>query len=224
MRPFAELAKRVSSEVAPAPISLANSVINSNLINQTRTLQTNIGSRLRGLRESRDERLETAMQPGLQDIAEQEAQQRRQLSRGIEGSRTAMQRKESGSSAELARQDLGVTELSNILNQEGGVQQLENVFTGMFNQMGSQAFQQEIQGLGLEVNRYLAKEGAALDIASIQAQSARAASDMAGRFLTAAAMEFGGAPAGEAPAFGSGQVTSQPSVFNPAGIAGIKPF
>jgi len=201
---------------------MAITTLNSGLVDRTRTLQTDIGSRLRGLRETRDERLDVAMKPGLQDIGEQEAQQRRQLSRGIQGSRAFGQMEELGSSAELARQDLGITELSAILNQEGGVQQLENVFTGMFNQMGAQAFQQDIQGLGAEVNRYLAKEGAALDIASLQAQSARAASDMAGRFLTAASMEFGRTPS--TPATISGQVTSMPSVFNPTGVAGIKPF
>lgn len=189
--------------------------INADLIDRTRTLQSDISSRLRGLRESRSERLDTALQPGSQNIAEGEAQAGRRIARGPQGSRSISQASNLATDAELSRQELGVNELSNILNQEGGVQQLENVFTGMFNQFGAQAFQNELQGLGTEVNRYLAKEGEALDLQSLETQSARMASDMAGRFLTSIGMEVDRAPSDPidpSPRFG--QVTSQPSIFN----------
>lgn len=166
--------------------------LGKSVVDTTRELQLGASTRLGGLRSSRSSMLKTKVRPGLARIAETEARGERQISRGIQGSMADKARSDLALGSDLAEQDLSVQELGNLLNQENGVQQLETMFTGMFNQLGAQAFAQELSGLGEEVNKYLAEEGQALNIASIQQQAASAATDMAGRFLVAAGSAFGG--------------------------------
>jgi len=185
--------------------------INEELVGRTRDITSSLSSRLQSMREARPENLKTAMQPGLQNIAEQEAVQKRELSRGLQGSRSLTQMGELDAGADFARMELSAGELGNLLNQEGGLQQLESGFIGMFNQMGQEAFSREMQGLGAAANQYLTKQGAEMNIQKLQADSARASSEMAGRFISSIGMEMN---RGTTPNYDSGSVTSMPSIFN----------
>lgn len=191
MARFADIDKeKAIAQLNPLAPRVESPGINEELVGRTRDIQSSIGSRLKSLRETRPERLETAMQPGLQNIAEQEALQKREISRGPMGSRALTQTSGADVGADFARMELGINELGTLLNQEGGLQKLESGFTGMFNQMGQEAFSREMQGLGAAANQYLVEQGHSMNIGKLQADSAKAASEMAGRFMTSIGMEM----------------------------------
>lgn len=191
--------------------------INKPLINNLRGLRSESSSRLEELRASKEGRLKSALQPGLQKISEEQGLRERELAKTPMGSRSSALRTSLQAEAGLARQSLTIDALGSILSQENGAQELEFMFNDMFNESGSKAFAQELIGLGVEVNNYLSEQGLTLSMESLisgaersatasqgqadrfirglQSQSAAAAKEMAGRFISAASMEFGRYPA-----------------------------
>ena len=155
-------------------------------------IQKGQAERLGELRETRPEKLKTMTQPAKMQLGLQKGQ----ALRGIqgEGSRQSQQRTDVALGAEQAEQDIEMQASLDLMNQEGGLQQLETQFTGIINEMAATGFQQELAGLQEEMNKYMATEGAALDSAQIAANARGASMDIYGRFLSAAGMEFGRSP------------------------------
>lgn len=145
--------------------------------------------RLAGLRETRPQKLETMALPAKQELGLQKGLAGRSIQG--EGSRQFQQRADIGTNASQAEQDIEMQSLMDLTNQEGGLQQLDTQFTGIINEMAATGFKNELAGLQEEMNKYMAKEGAALDSAQMAMNARGATMDMYGRFAQAAGMEFG---------------------------------
>ena len=155
-------------------------------------MQKGTTDRLETVREAKPELLKAGMQPQLQQLGQQAGLAKRSI--GMEGSLANQQRTEIAAGKELGAQEIEMQEMGNILNQEGGLQQLDTQFTSMINTMASNAFANELAGLREVMNVYMAKEGAALDSEQLATQARGATMDMWGRFASAAGMEFGRNP------------------------------
>lgn len=168
---------------------MADRPIFNQALQSFKSIQSGISDRLATLRETRPERLEAVTQPAKSQLGQQMGLARRSV--GIEGSLGSQQRTDIALNKELGEQDIEMRAMTDLANQEGGMQNLETQFTGLINEMASTGFSQELAGLREAMNVYMAKEGAALDSAQLAAQSRGATMAMWGRFAQAAGMEFG---------------------------------
>lgn len=161
----------------------------SPVISGTRDIQSSLGSRLGQLRSERGSRLKTAVQPRLQETAMRRGATERATVN--EGSRQFQERADVGLTEELANQQIEAQELGSLLQTEQGIEQVQQQFTAMFNQMANERFTRELSGLGEEVDKFMAEQGAGVNADRIAANARGASMDILGRFTQAAAMEFG---------------------------------
>ena len=158
-------------------------------------MQQGIGDRLSERRGLRQEFTDTAAQPHLQNIAEQEAppghrkdiQSEQEAVAGrqvnMEGSLGANRRADISNQADLARQDIKAQSLGQQIQSEEGIQSLQNEFTAMYNDMANTQFTQQLSGMGEEIDRYMAEKGRSISYDQL-ATKAQANSDrMMGRLL-----------------------------------------
>lgn len=155
-------------------------------------IQKGATERLSTLRGSRGSSLQAATQPRLEQLSREAALAERSI--GMEGSLANQRRAGIEGGEALGAQDIEMQELGNLVQQEGGLQQIDTQFTSIINEMASNAFANEMAGLQEAMNVYMTKEGAALDAASLAANARGATMDMYGRFAQAAGMEFGRNP------------------------------
>lgn len=157
------------------------------VITATGDLQSNISSRLKGLRAGRDESVERRSQPQLQQVAEQAGLARRSIQG--EGSRQTQQRSGIMEDKSLANQQVEAQALGEQLNVEGGVQQLETEFTSFFNELVANRFSREFTGLSEVMNEYLSAQGAKIGYDQLEAEARKATTAMYGRFITTIGQE-----------------------------------
>lgn len=151
-------------------------------------IQAGTTDRLSTLRENKDATLEANMAPRLDELGQQAGLAQRSTT--MEGSLADRRRTDIAGGKALGVQEIEMQEMGNIIQQEGGLQQLDTQFTGIINEMASNAFSNELAGLQEAMNVYMAKEGAALDASALAANARGASMDMFGRFMSAAGMEF----------------------------------
>ena len=120
-------------------------------------VQSGLGDRLNLLRQNRDELIEAKTQPALRQLGEQEATATRQVK--MMGSLGDRRKADIAMSADLGRQQIQQQALSEQLQSEQGVQQLQSEFSVLFNQMASTGFTEALSGLGEEADRFFAQYG-----------------------------------------------------------------
>lgn len=153
-------------------------------ISGVRGLQAGLGERLAELRSRRPEALATRVAPAMAESA----LRRGAIERGqtTMGSGAFQETAGAGIDEALAGQQIEAQELAGLLSTETGVQQLEQGFTAIFNQMASERFTRELQGLGAEVDKYMAEQGAGVNAERLAASARNASMAMLGRFAQAA--------------------------------------
>lgn len=151
-------------------------------------MQEGISGRLSSLRENRDFLTNAAAQPALQNLAAQEGLARRQV--GMEGSLGDTQRSNIASEADLARQSIQSQALGQQLQSEQGLQQIQNEFTAMFNDMANTGFTDATAGIGAEIDAFKAEKGRSLDYDKLATDALKMSNDMMGRLASGMGSAF----------------------------------
>ena len=159
-------------------------------LDRTEEMQGDLGSRLGLLRENRDFLSDAAAQPFMQQISEQEGAARRQV--GLEGSLGDRRRGDIANQADLARQNVQSQSFGQQIQSEQGLLQLQNDFSGMFNQMTNTQFSEALSGLGEEIDLYMAEKGRDLKYSDLSAKAEATYSRMVGRMASGLGSAFSG--------------------------------
>lgn len=170
----------------PQTSSLRGTKVESGL-RRSEQLQEDVTGRLQNIRGRRQELSDVAAQPALQSLSEQAGAAGRTV--GMEGSLGEQRRSEIGMDKALGAQQIKSQSFMQQLGSEQGVQALQEDFTNMFNAMNQEDFTREIQGLGEEVDRYMASEGRKLQYERLAQEARESTNRMIGRFANSIGQE-----------------------------------